>query len=111
MSVHPLPERKTAPASTLTRIAVRMDKAAAVTMPDGGVIYAPLVRRPQLRNAMTTAEQILQEIAELAKRGPVVITELRIGDAPKPVAAFRPLPPRQDDGRPSDSAFNGEGCA
>ena len=78
---------------------------AKVPMPDGSLLYQPLVRRPQLRNAITTADEILREIADLVAKGKTVtITELRIGDAPKPAQAlsFRRVS-SEPDSRPCDS--------
>lgn len=66
-------------AGEIERIEIRMHKASQIALPDGGMIFAPIVQRPILRNEMTTAAAILREIAELIAKGHcVVITQLRL---------------------------------
>ena len=86
------------------RIACRMEKVGKVVMPDGGSIFQPLVRRPVQHNAMVTAEDFVRRLAAQVAEGPVVITELSLGDQPKRLTSFelRPIAV-EPDLRPCDS--------
>jgi len=86
----------------MPRIAVRIDKVNRVAMPDGSLLFQPLVRRPHLRNSMTTFEAFVRELEALTADGrSVTLTGLRIGDRPKPATT---IPLRAEpDARPCDS--------
>ena len=88
----------------LQRIAARMDKAGKVTLPDGSAIYQPLLRRPELRNAMTTADDFVRDLEALVAKGPIVITHLQVGEPAEraPVIHFMRRH-SEPDSRPCDS--------